>query len=170
MIEHDGLYGSGRFCSQKCARSFTTSHKRKEINAIVSAKLKGRKIENSGFKVGFDIRRKIWTNEDRQKAILVRKVKLLKAYQEKTFDELSLCLKKRRVLEDQNQRCLWCNLSTWRNKLIVIEIDHIDGNKLNNNRDNLRGLCPNCHSQTDTWKKKKRCLSRPTAESHVSKT
>ena len=37
---HDGLYGSGRFCSVKCARGFSTKNKRKEINEMVSLKLK----------------------------------------------------------------------------------------------------------------------------------
>lgn len=34
-------YGSGRFCSSKCARAFSTKNKRIEINKKVSAKLKG---------------------------------------------------------------------------------------------------------------------------------
>ena len=38
---HDGHYGSGRFCSPKCARSFSTSEKRNEINKKVSDTLKG---------------------------------------------------------------------------------------------------------------------------------
>jgi len=39
--EHDGTYGSGRFCSSKCARGFSTKAKRKEINKKVSISLKG---------------------------------------------------------------------------------------------------------------------------------
>ena len=38
--EHDGSYGSGRFCSSKCARGFSTKAKRKEINEKLSKKLK----------------------------------------------------------------------------------------------------------------------------------
>lgn len=38
--EHDGKYGSGRFCNQKCARGFSTRDKRKEINEKVSKKLR----------------------------------------------------------------------------------------------------------------------------------
>lgn len=38
--DHDGSYGSGRFCSKKCARGFSTKSKRKEINEMVSLKLK----------------------------------------------------------------------------------------------------------------------------------
>lgn len=38
--EHDGSYGSGRFCSTKCARGFSTKAKRKEISERVSKTLK----------------------------------------------------------------------------------------------------------------------------------
>lgn len=34
--EHNGSYGSGRFCSNKCARGFSTKFKRKEINEKIS--------------------------------------------------------------------------------------------------------------------------------------
>lgn len=40
-ILHDGKYGSGRFCSSKCARGFSTKAKRKSINEKISKKLKG---------------------------------------------------------------------------------------------------------------------------------
>ena len=43
-IEIDGSFGSGRFCSAKCARSFSTKEKRKEINEKVKQKLIGRKL------------------------------------------------------------------------------------------------------------------------------
>lgn len=35
-IEHDGSYGSGRFCCTKCSRGFSTKAKRKEINEKVA--------------------------------------------------------------------------------------------------------------------------------------
>ena len=37
--KHDGKYGSGRFCTSKCARGFSTKNKRKEINKKVSKTL-----------------------------------------------------------------------------------------------------------------------------------
>jgi hypothetical protein len=51
------MYGSGRFCSQKCARSHATKSKRGEISSRVSAKLKGRMVATSPFKTGQDARR-----------------------------------------------------------------------------------------------------------------
>ena len=40
--EHDGSFGSGRFCSKSCSRGFSTKHKRQDINIKVSKKLIGR--------------------------------------------------------------------------------------------------------------------------------
>jgi len=46
--DHDGFYGSGRFCNSKCARGFSTKAKRKEINEKVSNNLKGYKTVPGG--------------------------------------------------------------------------------------------------------------------------
>ena len=54
--------------------------------------------------------------------------------------------------------CAICDLSTWNNKQINLELDHIDGNRVNHEFNNLRLLCPNCHSQTDTYRSKNRKL------------
>lgn len=51
--------------------------------------------------------------------------------------------------------CSICsNTGVHNNKPLVLQIDHIDGNRYNNILSNLRFLCPNCHSQTDTFTSK----------------
>jgi Zn finger protein HypA/HybF involved in hydrogenase expression len=53
-------------------------------------------------------------------------------------------------------KCVSCNsASVWNGKPLTLEIDHIDGNRNNNQKNNLRFLCPNCHSQTETFSNKK---------------
>jgi len=50
------------------------------------------------------------------------------------------------------EECHICKLKDWRGNKIVLELDHIDGDKSNNTLENLRFLCPNCHSQTPTFR------------------
>lgn len=54
-----------------------------------------------------------------------------------------------KIFED---RCFECGLSTeWNGKPIVLHLDHINGINNDHRLENLRLLCPNCHSQTSTW-------------------
>ncbi len=46
--DHIGNYGSGRFCSSKCSRGFSTKAKRSEINTKVSDKMKGKECWSKG--------------------------------------------------------------------------------------------------------------------------
>lgn len=47
--------------------------------------------------------------------------------------------------------CDECGLSEWRGKAISIQLDHVNGIRNDNRLENLRMLCPNCHSQTETF-------------------
>lgn len=152
---HNGNYGSGRFCSQKCSRCFSTKVKRTEINLKVSKTLKeSNRNHDKGFVKGFDKRRKLFTKEEQLKGTKIRLENLKKLYEILTWDELPLPEKRRRIKQEQKNVCLHCNQNTWMGKKLVLELHHIDGDKQNNKRDNLCFLCPNCHSFTPNYKSK----------------
>lgn len=63
------------------------------------------------------------------------------------------CVIRRRILEDGilEYKCSKCGVSEWQGKPLSLELDHINGINNDNRIENLRFLCPNCHSQTKTY-------------------
>ncbi len=60
---------------------------------------------------------------------------------------------KRRLLRDGllTPACSICGLTSWRGQPLICHIDHINGVGYDHRLENLRMLCPNCHSQTPTY-------------------
>ena len=130
--EHNKL---GTYCSRSCANSRTWSD---EVNAKRSAKMVGKPST------------RIIGDMDKWRANI--KQKWLDKYNATPFEELGMENRRRRVFEEQNSCCNNCGISEWQGMKISLELEHKDGNNQNNSRDNLEGLCPNCHSITDTWR------------------
>jgi Zn finger protein HypA/HybF involved in hydrogenase expression len=51
---------------------------------------------------------------------------------------------------DKCELCGWCSVNPSTGK-VPVHADHIDGNHANNRPENLRLICPNCHSLTSTF-------------------
>jgi len=125
----------GKFCSRSCANSrvFTDEANRKK-----SIALKGKPSKTKPH--------------DRLVAAAKAKQTWLEKYLSTPFEQLGMENRRRRVFEEQHYCCTSCNLSEWMGIPITLELEHKDGNNQNNKRENLEGLCPNCHSITVTWR------------------
>ena len=67
---------------------------------------------------------------------------------------------KRYLAETIGNKCSVCEIDSWNGKEIVLELEHKDGNSENNSIENLCLICPNCHSQTETYKNRNKGSGR----------
>ena len=122
--KHSGSYGSGRFCSNKCARGFSTKEKRSEINFKVSQKLK----------LSDEI---VEERKNAKHASFVRENELTSI----------MDLSSRTVAKILRRMKLPCSKCGWYHDGVVGDIHHIKEKKKggSNLNDNLTYICPNCH-------------------------
>jgi 5-methylcytosine-specific restriction endonuclease McrA len=130
---------SGTFCSRKCANSRVWTQEDKNKKSVAA---KGNPSWRKGKQFG--------SNPDKNRAV------------SKTLHDKS-CAKfiagnmttrsviRRHLAILKGYKCEVCSVSEWNNQPITLQVDHIDGNASNNIVDNLRLICPNCHSQTKTF-------------------
>lgn len=144
-------FGSGRFCSRICANKRVHSQKTKEkisngIKERISSNIEYIQKNSNKIKVSKK-------DKDNIPNILKNKKDLYNLnLLNRDFDSLKFELIKKRILLEQNNECNNCHISEWNNKPLTLELEHKDGNHNNNLRENLECLCPNCHSQTETWR------------------
>lgn len=127
-------------------------------------KQKEAKIKNSlGLKQAYRTGKKvnIFSEEDRNKAKQIKKQQKDKYIYSFVNQHGYFPIKennsiKKYLIELFNweRKCNKCNLSNWLEQDIPLELDHIDGDNKNTYINNLRFLCPNCHSLTDTYRGK----------------
>jgi hypothetical protein len=62
---------------------------------------------------------------------------------------------RKKLIQDgiKKDECEVCNLTEWMGQKIPLELHHVDGNRFNNELENLQILCPNCHSLTPNHSK-----------------
>lgn len=146
-------FGSGRFCCIKCSRSFSTKASREEINRKVSNALAGKPSLSKGKSSSLKGRKR--PIEVVEEAVRRRSEKRLQRNASLPFEALSLKARRERILEEQAGVCAICSIKpTWNSLPLVFHLDHIKGRQFGHQRENLRMICPNCHSQTETYTSK----------------
>lgn len=92
-----------------------------------------------------------FTIEDTNKGRKTLLKKLTEKYLTMPFDSLPYAERRRIIIKEQQYKCKICGINKWNEKELKLHLDHIDGDKTKNSRENLRLICPNCHSQTETY-------------------
>jgi len=71
-------------------------------------------------------------------------------------------LRKRLLEKGWEYKCAICGHDPiWNGKKLTLQVDHINGDSIDNRLENLRFLCPNCHSQTATFGNNKNRATKP---------
>lgn len=159
--EHDGSYGSGRFCGQRCARGFSTKGSREDISEQVSETLRSKGIrppKQYEFKSGdanlnktLDRRRKI--SESNTLHQRKRMSEDLSRWKNGELQPSARRAKNLLIFEfgEKYSECGWAERNSHSNT-IPVELEHRDGDCYNNAYSNVCLLCPNDHSLTSTFR------------------
>ena len=131
-----------KFCSKSCAAIHNNSLHPKRTNGRIKPDCK-----NCGKKL--DTFQKVYCNNKCQQEYFYKEISIPKILNGEVINSNT---KKKYLKETVLDKCSECGVGEiWQGKLLTLQIDHIDGNSDNNNLSNLRLLCPNCHSQTETY-------------------
>src|SRR3990167_9056641 len=134
--EHEGSYGCGRFCGEACARSFSSRHAKKQLQKERKCKTCGEVFTRKSGGTN------TYCSKHRKK--LSRMIDLIE-------DLPTDYARKQRLISKRGHQCECCKNESWLGNLIPLQLDHIDGNTDHNVEENLRLLCPNCHTFTPTY-------------------
>lgn len=133
-----------RFCSRSCSNTQHHSNETKEkISDSIKKYCKTNTISNETKKKKKESLKKSWEE---------RKKKVNENILNENFNDLKYDRIKKRILLEQNNKCNICGIQDWNGKSLTLELEHKDGNHQNNLRENVECLCPNCHSQTSTFR------------------
>jgi DNA-directed RNA polymerase subunit M/transcription elongation factor TFIIS len=132
---------NNKFCSRNCSALYARSHKH------ATPRLYGGPCPNCDNTMPFK-RSKFCSNKCGTQVKRNKKYILVKQNFPSNWKTI------RAFLIETVGKCQKCGIQSWMDDPITLECDHIDGDITNNVLSNARLLCPNCHSQTDTFRAK----------------
>lgn len=125
-----------RFCTKSCANKAEPRRKSKNYNhvCVVCG------VTFKGYKAKF------CSHNCRAKNIKDNVLERFKKGEVNHRPTIRKCLS-----QIKGYKCVKCGISNWNNLPITLQVNHIDGNPGNHSPDNVELICPNCHTQTDTF-------------------
>ncbi len=142
--------------------------RKKRLESFGDDEFKDICLKSNSFKemyIGFGYS---WQSKHLKKEILVRanSLGIIGEIEKNLSPKTRTSIKKKfkESLSPEEIKCSECHIGEWWNgKMLVLQLDHKNGISHDNEYDNLRLLCPNCHSQTHTYSRphkvrKNKCL------------
>lgn len=152
--EFEPSKGLTNYCSMSCRNS---RERPDEVKEKIRQSMKNGLA--SGKILSYEERLNRMSEQDRERFLnrmkeinLEQKKKARDLIMTADFETLSFERLRKRIIYEQDERCNSCGISEWMGKPISLELEHKDGDHHNDLRDNLEALCPNCHSQTPTFR------------------
>jgi len=140
---------SGKYCCRSCANSRVFSETAIEKKRVKSLEFwsqfdeQGRKDHNKEKMLKYDF-------VAHQKKVQETN---LKTSWNRPYESMHHSALRKRILHERNNTCEECGCKgEYNGKPLSLELEHVDGNSKNNKIENLKILCPNCHSQTPTFR------------------
>jgi len=188
--EHDGSYGSGRFCSGVCARAFSTSKEFKQTKHVRCVVCKSilcvdKRASDKTCKCDKCRKRPKYNRSDATPRVKVVKTCLWcgkvgvrnQFCPTKCRQEYDWSLKKTKIIESNGvgidirplkrfiietnwHKCSICGCEEWMGEKVPLILDHINGRASDNRLENLRLVCGNCDMQLPTYKSKNKNSDR----------
>jgi transposase-like protein len=131
-------------------KPYADARKRYDWSEIQAYYDEGNSVQRCREQFGFSMNS--WHKAWLAGRIVTRQTRLL------TIDELAQKRSNRGVIKRRlissghlPYRCALCGISEWQGRPLSLQIDHVNGKALDYRLENLRLLCPNCHSQTETF-------------------
>lgn len=136
----------GKFCSRSCANSRTFSKETNQKKSIANKQhYQSLTLDQQKERVALLQKYCSFTYEDHLHKLMTQ-----------DWDTWGKPSKRIRVILEQHGKCNKCELSEWLGQPIMLELEHKNGNRSDDSRDNVEALCPNCHAQTPTWRGRKK--------------
>jgi len=152
IVDYDNRHK--KFCSSSCAATYNNLNREKRTTTKWNCVNCGKKHETVAWRAG-----KYCSNECQIE--FQTKERIRQWLEEgKDWSGQNPQWARKYLQELRGEGCEICGIVEWNGKPIALEMDHIDGNHKHNHPDNLRLICPNCHSQTDTYKAKNKGKGR----------
>ena len=129
------------FSSSECLRKLKLSTEGSASRRALNKRIKELVLDTSHFKVGG------YSTSNKNSNYTLEKI-LVQNSSYSSTSSLKIKLLKENLL---SYECNICQLKEWNSKPISLQLDHVNGVNNDNRIENLRLLCPNCHSQTETY-------------------